>query len=608
MNSPTLAFEHVLASLARLEARIDESERRAAIGQHPARPDPVPPDENWRRERPDPGRQTAIFTSATATSPRDRLGFGGGSPSLGPLHAAPPGASPWDRSGETVASHQQLEFVGPSARNAIHLPRMEQQPWDRFDAGVEGFRGRLSTAWDKPAHRLDAQPRGLATEWERCGAGNDSFRARRPTAWDNPAHRFEDHPRQMATEWDQPRYDHYRVEKPCYEKMRAPIFDGLDSANLRAVHVDENQKIGAVSSWQIPTEITELRKKHDADALQVSSVSITNTNIITEKGSDLVSLSTPATNTGGHDAIAVRSSGASASSSALDLIKKKLQDYGILDSSSSPFVSGSVAVELNGSKPMEDTMKYIQNDNKDKNGDGDISNSSSDFEDEEGGPTMEDCLLQFKEMLKERGVAPFSKWEKELPKIVFDPRFKAIPDQSARRALFEHYLLEEAKDIGQNTDYQTFKRRWGEDPRFLSLDRREREHLLNERVLLLKRSAQEKAQAHCAVKTSNFKSLLKDREDITSTSRWSKVKDSLRSDPRYKSVKHEDREKLFNEYVAELQATVEETAQKAKAKQDEEDEIVILEGMIELQNKFKILQHEHPFVRSSELHLKLSSI
>jgi hypothetical protein len=27
-------------------------------------------------------------------------------------------------------------------------------------------------------------------------------------------------------------------------------------------------------------------------------------------------------------------------------------------------------------------------------------------------------------MLKERGVAPFSKWEKELPKIVFDPRFK----------------------------------------------------------------------------------------------------------------------------------------------------------------------------------------
>jgi hypothetical protein len=32
-------------------------------------------------------------------------------------------------------------------------------------------------------------------------------------------------------------------------------------------------------------------------------------------------------------------------------------------------------------------------------------------------------------MLKERGVAPFSKWEKELPKIVFDPRFKVFCDQ-----------------------------------------------------------------------------------------------------------------------------------------------------------------------------------
>jgi hypothetical protein len=27
-------------------------------------------------------------------------------------------------------------------------------------------------------------------------------------------------------------------------------------------------------------------------------------------------------------------------------------------------------------------------------------------------------------MLKEKAVAPFSKWEKELPKIIFDPRFK----------------------------------------------------------------------------------------------------------------------------------------------------------------------------------------
>lgn len=48
------------------------------------------------------------------------------------------------------------------------------------------------------------------------------------------------------------------------------------------------------------------------------------------------------------------------------------------------------------------------------------------------------------------------------------------------------------------------------------------------------------------------------------------MKDSLRSDPRYKSVKHEDRDKLFNEYIAELKAAEEETSQKARAKLDEE--------------------------------------
>ncbi|KAJ0483737.1 putative FF domain-containing protein [Helianthus annuus] len=111
-------------------------------------------------------------------------------------------------------------------------------------------------------------------------------------------------------------------------------------------------------------------------------------------------------------------------------------------------------------------------------------------------------------MLKERGVAPFSKWEKELPKFVFDPRFQAIPSYSARRrAIFDHFvrtraeeeckekraaqkaaiegykqLLDEAKeDITHNTDYQTFKRKWGHDPRFEALDRKEREALLNER-------------------------------------------------------------------------------------------------------------------------------
>ncbi|PIN12081.1 Transcription factor CA150 [Handroanthus impetiginosus] len=360
-----------------------------------------------------------------------------------------------------------------------------------------------------------------------------------------------------------------------------------------------------LSSWQIPSEVIELRKKQDADALKAQSVSVTNANIVAEKESDPASLSIAAANAGGRDITAVRSLSVSASPSALDLIKKKLQDSGNTDSTSpNPTLSGAVTVELNGSKPVEAPLKGIQNENnkdkrKDANGDGDMSNSSSDSDDEDGGPTKEECILQFKEMLKERGVAPFSKWEKELPKIVFDPRFKAMSSHSARRALFEHYvrtraeeerkekraaqkaalegfkqLLEEAKeDIDQNTDYQKFKRRWGEDPRFQALDRKEREFLLNERVFSLRRAAQEREQAERAAAISNFKSMLHEKGDFTSSSRWSKVKDSLKSDPRYKAVKHEDREKLFNEYIAELKAAEEETERKAKAKQDEEEKL-----------------------------------
>lgn len=47
------------------------------------------------------------------------------------------------------------------------------------------------------------------------------------------------------------------------------------------------------------------------------------------------------------------------------------------------------------------------------------------------------------------------------------------------------------------------------------------------------------------------------------------VKDSLRSDPRYKSVRHEDREVLFNEYISELRAAEEEVDRAAKAKREE---------------------------------------
>ncbi|KAF9674462.1 hypothetical protein SADUNF_Sadunf10G0129700 [Salix dunnii] len=412
-----------------------------------------------------------------------------------------------------------------------------------------------------------------------------------------------------------------------------------------------------LSSWQIPSEVSELRKNQEADISKGNAMSVSQLNALTEKGSAPITLSAPAANTGGRDATALRVLSMPGASSALDLIKKKLQEFGApAISASVPVSSGAATSESNGSRVVEAAAKGLPSEIskdklKDANGDGNVSDSSTDSEDEDDGPSKEECIIQFKEMLKERGVAPFSKWEKELPKLVFDPRFKdscglsklnpshysvafllgappcrlsliiekwhhqdlicfiflvfyeyadatsdtAIPSHSARRSLFEHYvktraeekrkekraaqkaavegfkqLLEEAsEDIDHHTDYQTFRKKWGNDPRFEALDRKDREHLLNERIHLLKKAAQEKAQAERAYAASSFKSMLRDKGDITVSSRWSRVKDSLRNDPRYKSVKHEDREVFFNEYLSELKAA-EEAERDARGKTEEQ--------------------------------------
>jgi transcription elongation regulator 1 len=174
---------------------------------------------------------------------------------------------------------------------------------------------------------------------------------------------------------------------------------------------------------------------------------------------------------------------------------------------------------------------------------------------------------------------------------------QAIPSHSVRRSLFEQYvktraeeerrekraahkaaiegfrqLLDDAStDIDQHTDYRAFKKKWGNDLRFEAIERKEREGLLNERVLSLKRSAEQKAQEIRAAAASDFKTMLRERE-ISINSHWSKVKDSLRNEPRYRSVAHEDREVFYYEYIAELKAAQRGDDHEMKAR-DEEDKL-----------------------------------
>ncbi|WOL09804.1 pre-mRNA-processing protein 40C [Canna indica] len=380
-----------------------------------------------------------------------------------------------------------------------------------------------------------------------------------------------------------------------WEKLAGTDWTLVTTNDGRKYYYDTKNK---VSSWHIPAEVAELRKSQETNSMEGSATQVQETSTQGDKVSALSSINAPAAQTGGRDSVALRSSGASVSSSALDMVKKKLQESGSPLVTSPHPTSGPATSDANGLKAVETVAKgqktVISKDKaKDATGEGTMSDSSSDSDDEESGPSKEECIIQFREMLKERGVAPFSKWEKELPKLIFDPRFKAVPSHSARRALFEHYvrtraeeerkekraaqkaaidafkqLLEEAsEEIDHKSDYHSFKRKWGGDPRFEAVDRKERQLLLNEKI----KAAEDKMRALRLASATSFKSMLRDHKDITITSRWSRVKDSLRDDPRYKAVKHEEREILFNEYIAELKAAEDEAERSAKAKRDEQD-------------------------------------
>lgn len=357
------------------------------------------------------------------------------------------------------------------------------------------------------------------------------------------------------------------------------------------------------TSWQVPGEVAEYRKKQVEEvSTKVSMGSGQTVTSIAEKGTISFSLNIPGAVTWGREAH--KSIVPTGSSSALDLIKKKLQDsatpgLGTLASNlaGSPIVDGADAVDSSSNRgpSMEANREKVKESTAERSS----SESSSDSDDEDRGPTKDECVLQFKEMLKEKGVVPFSKWEKELPKIIFDARFKAIPSHTERRSIFDHYvrtraeeerkekraaqkaaveafkhLLEQAsQEIDHTTTYESFAKDWGSDPRFDKLEQKDRETLLNERVLPLRKAEEERIRAIHLAAVSGFKAMLKEKGEVTTSSRWSRVKDALRNDPRYRSVKREDRETLFNSYVSELRAAEQEAERSAKAKREEEEKL-----------------------------------
>ncbi|CAM6095871.1 unnamed protein product [Calypogeia fissa] len=348
------------------------------------------------------------------------------------------------------------------------------------------------------------------------------------------------------------------------------------------------------TSWQVPPEVLEHRKTQIEESVAKATADVAAPGTMAEKSTISFSLNVPAAATGGREAGGHK---VLVTNTALDLIKRKLQDSGTPTSSPAPpgvgptgnsgLMADAISNKLESAKIKGNTVDAVS------------SESSSESDEDDPGPTKEERIVQFKEMLKEKGIAPFSKWEKELPKIIFDLRFKAIPSHTERRAIFEHYvrtradeerkekraaqkaavegfkqLLDEAtKEISFHTTYEHFARTWGQDSRFEALDRKDREALLNERVLPLRKAEEERVRSEHEAAVGGFRAMLAEKTDINITTRWSKVREGFRSDPRYIIVKREEREGLFSAYIAELLSAEQEAERAAKAKRDEEEKL-----------------------------------
>merc|ERR1712059_63964 len=186
-------------------------------------------------------------------------------------------------------------------------------------------------------------------------------------------------------------------------------------------------------------------------------------------------------------------------------------------------------------------------------------------------------MEQFRELLEEKQISAFSTWEKELHKIVFDPRYLLLTSKE-RKAVFDKYVRERAEEerkekkakakakkeafktlceevgVDSRTSWSEFSREQGKDERFKAIDKsRDRENLFVEIQTDIKKKEKEERDEKRKLIKKEFKVLLKENDEIDRHAYWADVKKGMQDDPRYLAVESSgQREDWFMDYVHEL--------------------------------------------------------
>ncbi len=201
-------------------------------------------------------------------------------------------------------------------------------------------------------------------------------------------------------------------------------------------------------------------------------------------------------------------------------------------------------------------------------------------------------MKQFRDLLTEKEISAFSTWEKELHKIVFDPRYLLLTSKE-RKSVFDKYVRERADEerrekknrmkerkeafrqlladakLGPKSSYGDFANKYGKNERFKGVDKsRDRESLFNEYVMELRKKEKEERVERERKARKDFFALLKESSAIVDRhSHWSDVKKQLDSDPRYKAVDSgRQREDWFHDHLHDLKE--EHRREKDKKKKD----------------------------------------
>uniref|UniRef100_A0A4W3JXE6 Transcription elongation regulator 1 n=1 Tax=Callorhinchus milii TaxID=7868 RepID=A0A4W3JXE6_CALMI len=219
---------------------------------------------------------------------------------------------------------------------------------------------------------------------------------------------------------------------------------------------------------------------------------------------------------------------------------------------------------------------------------------------------LEARMKQFRDMLLERGVSAFSTWEKELHKIVFDPRYLLL-NPKERKQVFDQYVktrAEEERKEKKNKlqqskeDYKKLLEEAKLTPRLVKLVRsrsiKQKQELAiqpvlpfynnNNKIPLIERLSRREDVPNCWTVASgpeqgemvrvrggkggsDFFDMLSDHH-LDIQSRWSKVKEKFESDSRYKVVDSSGlREDFFKQYIERLAKHVDSDKEKELERQ-----------------------------------------